>query len=50
MASHTKLIGDIGVAAVQLELLKHGISVLVPFDDNSKYDLIMGIDNIFYKI
>lgn len=50
MSSHTKMIGDIGVSAVITEFLKHGVKVLLPYDDNSSYDIVININNTFYKI
>lgn len=50
MASYTKIIGDIGVSVVVSEFLKHGISVLLPYDDNSPYDIVIYVNNEFYKI
>lgn len=42
--------GDIGVSAIIKKFLLHKINVLLPFDDNSSYDLVIYIDNKFYKI
>lgn len=50
MSSYTKIIGDIGTSVVISEFLKHGINVLLPYDDNSPYDIVIHIDNKFYKI
>lgn len=50
MASRTKVLGDIGVAVVIEKFLKHGINVLIPFDDNSTYDLVIYVNEKFYKI
>lgn len=50
MASYTKIIGDIGESVVISEFLKHGINVLIPYDDNSAYDLVICVDDCFYKI
>lgn len=50
ISSHTKLIGDIGTSMAVAEFLKHGINVLIPYDDNSAYDLVIYINNKFYKI
>lgn len=50
MSSYTKTIGDIGTSVVVSEFLKHGISVLLPYDDNSPYDIVINVDNNFYKI
>lgn len=50
MASYTKTIGDIGVSVVISEFLKHGINVLLPYDDNSSYDLVIYVDEKFYKV
>ena len=50
MSSRTKMIGDIGTSVVVSEFLKHGINVLLPYDDNSSYDLVIYFNNQFYKI
>ena len=50
MASYTKVIGDIGTSVVISEFLKHGINVLLPYDDNSTYDIVIYVDEKFYKI
>lgn len=50
MASYTKEIGDIGVSVIISEFLKRGINVLLPYDDNSAYDIVIYINNNFYKI
>ena len=50
MSSYTKTLGDIGVSVVTSELLKHGINVLLPYDDNSSYDIVIYINDSFYKI
>ena len=50
MASYTKEIGDIGASVIVSEFLKRGINVLLPYDDNSAYDVVIYIDNVFYKI
>ena len=50
LASYTKIIGDIGVSVVISEFLKHGINVLLPYDDNSPYDIVIYVDDKFYKI
>lgn len=50
MSSFTKQIGDIGVSAAIYEFQKYGIPVALPFDDNMPYDLIIYINNQFYKI
>ena len=47
MSSYTKTIGDIGTSVVVSEFLKHGISVLLPYDDNSPYDIVINVDNNF---
>ena len=50
MASYTKIIGDIGVSVIISEFLKHGINVLLPYDDNSPYDLVIYVNSKFHKI
>lgn len=50
MPSYTKTIGDIGVSVVISEFLKHGINVLLPYDDNSPYDIVIYVNNEFYKV
>lgn len=50
MASYTKVIGDIGESVIISEFLKHGINVLIPYDDNSTYDLVICVNDCFYKI
>ena len=47
MSSHTKNIGDIGTSVIISEFLKHNINVLIPYDDNSPYDLVIYVDGIF---
>lgn len=50
MSSYTKNIGDIGTSVIISEFLKHNINVLIPYDDNSPYDLVIYVDGKFYKI
>ena len=50
MSSFTKQIGNIGVAAAIYAFSKYGINVLMPFDDNSSYDLVIYYDDKYYKI
>lgn len=50
MASYTKIIGDIGVSMVVTEFSKHRINVLLPYDDNSPYDIVIYVNNEFFKI
>ena len=50
MASYTKIIGDIGVSVVISEFLKHGINILLPYDDNSPYDIVIYVNDNFYKV
>lgn len=50
MSSKTKRIGDIGESAITTEFLKYDIDILFPFGDNAPYDMVICINNIFYKI
>ena len=50
MASRTKLIGDIGTAKIISELLMYNISVLLPYDDNSPYDIVAIINGKYCRI
>ena len=49
---HTKLKGDIVVAAVIFDLTKKGYIVSEPMSENAPYDLICdtGVDSFVYKL
>lgn len=42
--------GNIGVAAIMTDLLKKGYEVLIPFSEDSPFDLVVYHDKRFYKI
>ncbi len=46
----TKAAGDITEAVVLAEFLKAGFSVLVPFGDNRRYDLVVEADGRFLRV
>lgn len=50
MGAYNKTLGTIGESVILAEFLKHGINVLIPYGDNLPYDLVICINNIFYKI
>lgn len=50
MGSFTKQVGDIGTSAAIYNFQKYGIPVAIPFDDNMPYDLIIYVNNCFYKV
>ena len=47
---HSKVKGNIGEAAIVLDLIKQGYPVFTELGDNSKVDLIVLIDNIPVKV
>lgn len=50
MYNNSTLIGNIGEAVAISEFTKYGIPVLIPFSQNLPYDLVIQVDNKFYKI
>lgn len=47
---NTKAVGDRSEAMVIAFLLKAGLSVLKPFGDNQRYDLVIDVKGSFYRI
>ena len=47
---NTKDIGDITEGIILAELLKSGFTVLLPFGDNNRYDLVVDLDGVFIRI
>lgn len=47
---NSKDIGDISVAKTLFEFSKRGIPTLIPWGDNLRYDLVIELNNYFYKI
>jgi hypothetical protein len=46
----TKAVGDVSEAVVLAELLKAGKSVLLPFGERHKYDLVVDEDGVFRRV
>lgn len=50
MYINTSTIGNIGESVAICEFMKKGIQVLLPFGQNVPYDLVIQINDSFYKI
>lgn len=50
MSSKTKRIGDIGESAIITKFLKYDVDILLPFGDNAPYDLVICVNDKFYKV
>lgn len=46
----TGTVGNIGEAVALAEFTKRGYTVLIPFGQNAPYDLVVDINNRFYRI
>jgi len=46
----TKEIGDISELTAMLYFKRRGIPVLIPYGDNEKYDFVIDINGIFYRV
>lgn len=49
-SSVLKIQGNVGVAKAIYEYSKRGYTVLLPFSDSDKYDLVVDIDSKLYKV
>ena len=47
---NTKDIGDISQVMVMAAFLRAGLTVLTPFGDNRRYDLVLEQDGVFHRI
>ena len=47
---NTKRVGDITEAKIMSALLSKGVTVLKPFGDNERYDLVIEKDGIFSRV
>lgn len=47
---NSKAKGNITEAVIMSEFIKLGIPVLLPFGDNERYDMVIEVNNKFYKI
>ena len=48
--SMTKAVGDASVAVIMAEIIKRGVSVLIPFGDKDAYDLVIDLSGSFKRI
>jgi hypothetical protein len=49
-ANDPKCVGEISEAAILVELLKSGETILTPFGDNQRYDLVLDRDGTFVRV
>jgi len=47
---HTKSIGEITEGSVIAALIKSGASILIPFGENRRYDIVMDWHGTFYRV
>jgi len=46
----TKEIGDVSEAMAVAAFLRAGLTVLTPFGDNKRYDMVIERDGVFYRV
>lgn len=47
---HPKARGELSEAAVRHDFVKKGLTVLEPFGDNDRYDIVVEEDGTFYRV
>lgn len=50
MYNNSSVIGNIGETVALAEFAKRGVPVLIPFGQNVPYDLVIQLNNKFYKV
>jgi len=50
MKQNSKMVGEKTEISIISEFINNDVSVSIPFGDNQRYDFIIDVDNVLYKI